>query len=106
MNVHEEWDSLKLLYSELRPTAGEPTRLQEKLAFAKQEFPIDAIVKVKYTSYKGVVTGYNMTLGGFYPGERYPVYVKILDDGELGGGLHKVVGETFEYSCECLEIEK
>jgi hypothetical protein len=94
------WDTFKVLSDELKPHDGEHRELHEVLAKAEKDFPIETLVLVKYTPYKGVVHGYNKMLGGFYPGVRYPVFVKITDDGD---GLHKVVGQVFEYSLEYLE---
>lgn len=39
-------------------------------------------VKVKTTGYIGTVEKLNTSNGGFYPGSRYPIYVRI--DGHAG----------------------
>ena len=40
--------------------------------------------KVAYTSHIGVIHGLNTARSGFYPGSRFPVYVKI-SNGEAAG---------------------
>lgn len=98
-----DWDALKPLLEELKPAPGEHGQLQEVFAQAEHDFPIETLVLIKGTPYKGVVQSYNRMLGGFYPGVRYPVNVKIIDDGEEGKGLHQVVGQVFEYGLDYLE---
>lgn len=60
----------------------------KKLGFVK-----GAEVKLFHDKEIGIVTGYNTTSGGFYPGSRYPITVKF----ERG---------IFEYSVEGIELVK
>lgn len=51
--------------------------------------------KIKCTSHTGVITGANTSDRGFYPGGRFPVYVKIT-----ASGMDKAIGSTFEYGLD------
>lgn len=55
--------------------------------------------KVKHTSHLGVVHGVNTSSSGFYPGSRFPVYVKITESG-----MKDAVGSVFEYDLDQVEI--
>lgn len=52
--------------------------------------------KIKGTSHEGVVHKLNESTSGFYPGHRYPVYVKITN-GES-------IGTVFEYDLPQIEV--
>lgn len=60
------------------------------------------IIKVKHTSYHGEVYKLNEATGGFYPGSREPIYIRItaVDDEKWA----KVVGQVFSYSLDQLEL--
>lgn len=55
--------------------------------------------KIKHTSHIGEVVGPNTSEHGFYPGGRFPVYVKILESG-----MESAVGQKFEYGLEQVEL--
>lgn len=71
--------------------------LEETLNKAKELFPIGSVVNVIGTTYVGEVVQYNERDFGFYPGYRYPVYVKII---YATRDPHNAVGMTFEYSLD------
>jgi hypothetical protein len=50
----------------------------------------------------GLVERLNTSTRGFYPGGRYPIYVKILTDTRPVDS----VGKTFEYDIDQLEVIK
>jgi hypothetical protein len=52
-------------------------------------------VNVFSTSYIGKVVGFNERTSGFYPGDRYPVFIKIIKD--ISGNKNGAEGCTFEY---------
>lgn len=54
---------------------------------------------VKYTSHKGIITAANTSDRGFYPGGRFPVYVKITSSG-----MEKAIGQTFEYGLDQIDF--
>lgn len=54
-------------------------------------------VKVKYTSYEGILHSLNTSTSGFYPGSRYPFYVQITSEG-------KAKDSIFEYDAEQVEV--
>jgi len=60
-------------------------------------------VEVKGTSYIGRVHGFNERLGGFYPGVRYPVLVRIIHNDSNSTRFNDVPGSVFEYDIEQLE---
>ena len=55
--------------------------------------------KIKYTSHTGIITGANTSEHGFYPGGRFPVYVKIT-----ASGMEKAIGSTFEYGLDQIDF--
>lgn len=57
-------------------------------------------VSIKHTDMEGIVTNLNTKTRGFYPGDRYPIYVKINKDGRTG--QYNAMGSTFEYDLEQL----
>lgn len=54
-------------------------------------------VKVKYTAHEGVLYELNMSRSGFYPGSRFPFYVKITSEGKAQGCI-------FEYDADQIEL--
>lgn len=50
---------------------------------------------IKYTDYIGEIVKLNTSDGGFYPGNRFPIYVKILES--TNGKYPEAVGQVFEY---------
>lgn len=58
------------------------------------------VVTIKGTSMTGLVERLNTSTRGFYPGSRYPIYVKILTDTRPVDS----VGRTFEYDIDQLEV--
>ena len=102
-DIDRMWESIKPLMEELRPKCGEEKQLETVLAIARQLFPIGAHIKVKNTGYTAKVVRYNTNLGGFYPGVRYPIIVKIThsNDFKFRKGA---VGSTFEYTTDQLEL--
>ena len=54
-------------------------------------------VKVKYTTHEGNLYKLNTSTGGFYPGSRYPFYVKITNEG-------KAKDCVFEYDANQVEL--
>ena len=58
------------------------------------------VVAIKGTSMTGLVERLNTSTRGFYPGGRYPIYVKILTDTRPVDS----VGRTFEYDIDQLEV--
>ena len=99
LSTHEA-DGLVALQRELRPTDGEREQLAIVLAEAEAKLPIGSVVKINLTSYTAEVVGFNTALGGFYPGIRYPVRVKIVASKDPRFG--NAVGDMFEYNMESL----
>jgi len=102
-NYTLDWDSVKPLLEELKPKQGEEALLEEVLTLAKAKFSIGDMVEVKGTSYIGRVHGFNERLGGFYPGVRYPVLVRIIHNDDNSARFNYVDGCVFEYDHKQLE---
>lgn len=94
-------ESVLNLVKALGPKPGEAEQLAALLQIARERYPVGAPVKVLWTSYTGVVHGHNERLGGFYPGVRYPIYVRITacEDEKF----QKAVGSVFEYGMDQME---
>lgn len=92
------WDSLKPLYADLKPSVSESEELEKILTEVKKMFAIGDRVYMKHTCYIGLVYGFNENLGGFYPGIRYPICVKIIESQDPK--FSNVVGSKFEYGAE------
>ena len=90
------------LMKELRPKNGEQARLDEILTYCRERFPLNAEVVVLGTSYTGKISGYNTRTGGFYPGERYPIYITI--ESTSNTRFDDAVGCTFEYGYEQIAV--
>lgn len=89
-------NSLLRLYKEMKQDMSTKEELEVALADAEISFPIGCKVAVLGTGYLAEVVDYNRRLGGFYPGVRYPVIVKIFRSKDRK--FRKVVGMKFEYS--------
>ena len=60
------------------------------------------VVAIKGTSMTGLVERLNTSTRGFYPGGRYPIYVKILTDERTN--QFNAVGKKLEYDIDQLEV--
>ncbi len=94
-------NNLLKLYRELKPENNEEAKLAVVLAAAEVSFPLGCKVKVMGTGYIAEVVKYNKNLGGFYPGVRYPVLVKIIRSKDKK--FRKAVGMIFEYTPDQLK---
>lgn len=94
-SFEQHYDSLKQLREELKPTSGETEQLAVLLADMHVRFPIGTEVDINGTGYTGVVVYYNVNLGGFYQGIRYPLNIKITK--QSANCKHDAVGKIFEY---------
>ncbi len=72
----------------------------EVVAFVENN--IDKPVKVLGTSYKAVIHACNKSSKGFYPGIRYPVYVKITETSDER--FNNAIGCIFEYGLEQIQL--
>ena len=90
-----DWDKIKPLFEQLKPQSNEEKELEILLAEVTAVFKVGDIVHVKGTSYIGVIHGFNTSLGGFYPGVRYPIFVKITKSENPKRA--NVPGSVFEY---------
>jgi len=103
MEINENtWDSIKKLHEELKPALGEQSELATLLEIVKVKFPIGSKVKINPTSYIGIVDSYNERTGGFYPGIRYPVNVKIISTEDVA--FNTAIGKVFEYGADQLSL--
>ena len=91
-------ENLLALYKEMQPAVGEKAELDKLLDQVKDTHPIGMYVEVEHTTHIGIIVSYNKNLGGFYPGIRYPVNVKIIYSS-----LDKAVDCTFEYEADQLK---
>lgn len=57
-------------------------------------------VSIKGTDYTGVIDRINKSTTGFYPGHRFPYYVKIDE------GCGKASGQVFEYAEDQVVFER
>lgn len=103
-DVDKLWDSMKPLMEELKPKSGEAAELETLLEKTRTEFQIGTHVVIKNTGYTGKVVKYNENLGGFYPGVRYPVIVRIIHSDSFEMKKQGVIGSHFEYSTDQLEL--
>lgn len=90
-----DWDMIKPWFDELKPRSNEEKELEKALAEVTAIFKVGDIVRVKDTSYIGVIHRFNTSLGGFYPGVRYPIFVKITKSEDPKWAT--VAGSVFEY---------
>ena len=85
------------LYKQINGASEEgPTKEQVDFFIENQ----GKVVTIKGTSMTGLVERLNTSTRGFYPGGRYPIYVKILTDTRPVDS----VGRTFEYDIDQLEV--
>lgn len=92
-----ESDKVADLYKQIKGVNEEgPTEEQVKF-FIENE---GKVVSIKGTNMTGLVVRLNTSTRGFYPGGRYPIYVKILSDTRQVDS----VGRTFEYGIDQLEV--
>lgn len=87
-NVDKVADVYKIVSKEV----GGPSK--EAIAFF--EANKGKTCKVLYTNHIGIIHGLNTSTAGFYPGSRYPIYVKITSAS--------AEGSIFEYELNQLEI--
>lgn len=59
-------------------------------------------VNVMGTSYKGVIHSCNKAQGGFYPGIRYSVYVRIIETDNAK--FQSAIGQVFEYGLDQIKL--
>lgn len=59
-------------------------------------------VKIKHTSYHGIVHKFNSSECGLYSGDRYPIYVKLDSTCVFEG--ESLEGKVYEYAIDQLEI--
>ena len=92
-------DQLYDLYKELKSKyGGGPSA--EAIAFV--EANINRPCRIAYTDYTGEIVGLNTATGGFYPGSREPVYVKIT--GCETEKFKSAIGETFSYALDQVKL--
>ena len=85
------------LYKQINGASEEgPTKEQVDFFIENQ----GKVVAIKGTNMTGLVERLNTSTRGFYPGGRYPIYVKILTDTRPVDS----VGRTFEYDIDQLEV--
>lgn len=87
-------------FNKTKPVTGDQAQLDEVLTKARSTFAVGDIVNIKSAGYVGKVIGYNDSLGGFSPGVRYPVLVKIIRNYTETN--KDVVGSVFEYALDQL----
>lgn len=58
--------------------------------------------KLKHTNYNGVIDSLNTSTSGFYPGSKYPIYVKITKSNDKK--YDHVVGNVFEYNLDQIVV--
>lgn len=73
---------------------------KEAIAFFEENKGKDVLING--TSYEGTIHGLNTATNGFYPGNRYPIYVMIT--GSSNPIWEKSVGSIFEYDIDQLTI--
>lgn len=83
-------DAVADMYKQVTSNDEGPTKEQAAAVNAMMNMRC----KINYGSYTGTVIGLNSSTGGFYPGGRYPVIVKI--DKTQDGATNQV----FEYGLD------
>lgn len=91
-------DGVATLYKQIKGANEEGPNEEQVKFFLENE---GKVVIIKGTGMSGIVTRLNTSTRGFYPGGRYPIYVKILTDNRTE---HNSVGQTFEYDIDQLEV--
>ncbi len=87
-------DNVADLYKSLNSNQDGGPSEEARRFFAQNE---GKVCKIKYTTHEGIVLLLNEATGGFYPGSRYPIKVKITN-GESSG-------HVFEYDLEQIEVK-
>lgn len=79
--------------------------VQDSVAAAMKSFHEGQSVKIKWTSYRGTITGFNTRTMGMYSGDRFPIIVKIEEvrNGDTVDPNHDAIGSIFEYSLDQVE---
>ncbi len=90
-------DDIYKLYKDLQGNKDAPTLEVIELVTSW----IGRKCKIKYTSHTAIVVGPNTSDCGFYPGGRFPVYVKII-----ASGMPQAIGCKFEYDLDQIELEE
>lgn len=83
----------------VKELTGKKTAGPSKEARAYFERNLNKRVKVLGTEHIGTITELNEAKGGFYPGSRYPIFVKIEESGNQAA-----IGDLFEYDLDQLEL--
>jgi hypothetical protein len=89
----EEVGQVYDLYKEMNSKSDGGPSPQARAFFEKNQ---GKKCKVKFTSHEGIVHRLNESTSGFYPGGRFPIYVKITN-GEAAG-------QVFEYDLDQVEV--
>lgn len=84
------------LYKEFNVVEGGPTQEAYDFFIANK----GKLVQINGTNMYGYVKELNTSTRGFYPGYRYPIYVKICKDERTE---FSALGKTFEYSLDQLK---
>lgn len=82
-------DEIADLYKTLKKDEGGATK--EATEFVEKN--LGSSCKVLHTCYTGVIEGLNNSIFGFYPGSRFPVYVKITSSSDPE--FERAVGSIF-----------
>ncbi len=90
-------DDVYKLYKDLQGNKDAPTPEVIELVNSW----VGRTCKIKWTSHIGEIVGANTSDRGFFPGGRYPVYVKIT-----ASGMENAVGSTFEYGLDQIVLEE
>lgn len=88
-------DQLADLYKEMNSKADGGPSAEARAFFEKHQ---GKPCTVTGTSHEGIVHKLNEATAGFYPGSRYPIYVKITN-GEA-------VGDVFEYGLDQVAVKE
>ena len=92
-------DQVADLYKQINGASEEgPTKEQVDVFIENQ----GKVVTIKGTSMTGLVERLNTSTRGFYPGGRYPIYVKILTDERTN--QFNAIGKKLEYDIDQLEV--
>lgn len=97
-----EMESVVDLFKEMALKAPSQKNVDEMIALAKENFSIGEEVEIVGTSYIGKVTNFNTRTHGFYPGDRYPVFVKIIRILSPPSPNTAKIGDIFEYGIDQL----
>ncbi len=98
------YESYKKLKEELKPMAGEQEKLSVYIDSLKENFPLHSGVKINGTGYTGRIVKYSNSIGGFYPGLRYPLIIEITASKDTK--FAHAVGCVFEYTADQVVVLK